>query len=190
MREIVENRSVISNSAKILRLADRGLHVTTETAVFLVSYLRACISNNPELIVMREYSTQFGWVGDGMSNFLPWGSSVKFDGGIVGAYMLEALQSKGDLGAWVSEMNKLRSNPQLRIMMATSFASPALGMLGGEVFVVSVFGSPMYVRTLALKCAASIWGGRGMIHALCASVNQLRQEAACLRHLPLLADNF
>jgi hypothetical protein len=29
-----------------------------------------------------------------------------------------------------------------------------------------------------------------MIHALCASVNQLRQEAACLRHLPLLADNF
>jgi hypothetical protein len=186
----VVDKSVLSSKAKILRLADQGLDASTENAAFLVSYIRACLINNPDLLEKREYASQLGWVGNGMAKCLPYDSNVRFDDGEENSYLLNAFQSKGCLGAWVSGMNKLRSNTQLRIMMAASFASPALEMLGGEVFVVSIFGSPGVEMTLALKCAASIWGGSGLVHTLDASEGALRQAAMRLRHFPLFADEF
>ena len=97
-----------------------------------------------------------GWFGD---KFLPYDEGIEFDGEDAFKPVFESISSKGSFEDWINEIGKLRiNNTVLKMVMATSFASPLLHLLDKQSFITHVWGSTGGKKTVAGRIAMSIWG--------------------------------
>lgn len=185
----IVNRETLIHTGKITKLANKGVDVTTDSARLLVGYIRDLINNNtiPENIS----TSKMGWFGN---KFLPYDDGVEFDGEDAFKPVFESIKAKGNFDDWVSEIGKLRQdNTVLKMIMATSFASPLLHLLDKQSFVTHVWGSTGGKKTVAGKIAMSIWGDSGngkLMFKMDSTINFYLRIAAFMNHLPCFFDEL
>lgn len=192
-REIITEKSVISSATKIVSLSDQGVGVTSENSRLLVRYLSDVENLNYDLIPEVHSFSRLGHVpGEG---FLPYVDDLVFDGDANFRTLYQSISEKGDFGAWKDEIKRVRSfSTAAKITIAASFASVLVPVCGAQVFFTHLWsGESGSGKTVALMCAASVWGDPALGHYIQTfNSTQVGQEryAAFLNHLPLMIDEL
>ena len=187
-------KSVIANARKIVDLVAFGISVTSETAKNLVDYLFNLENLNMDLIPEVESVSRLGMIpGVGFSPYIP---DVTFDDNdYKNAY--NSIQPYGKFESWLKLFRGLRgTNVELRIVIASAFASVLVSPLHINPFFVHIWsGESGSGKTVALMCAASVWGnpdhqGNAYIQTFNATQVGLERTAAFFNHCPYMIDEL
>ncbi len=190
-KEITVDKGLIASSNKIVKLADYGVAVTSETAKSLVQFL--CDIENMNPIQLKHSTSKFGWHGD---SFPPFDKNLIFDDESRFKELFESLRERGSYDIWLELARKIRQNtkhyePQL--YMAASFASVLLKPLNMLPFIVNLWGSTGKGKTVAMMLAASIWANPSenkYITDSYSTQNAFEIRLDILNNLPLMMDDL
>lgn len=192
-REIIVDKSTLASAQKVTSLADRGVSVTSETAKAFVQYISDLENLNYERIPERKSIGRLGYIpGEGFS---PYVDGLIFDGDAAFQNLFACVHPAGTWEAWVDVARDCRAmSTTARIVLAASFASPLLEVLGALPFFVHLWGVDSGTgKTVALMLAASVWADPAMgayIKTFDATVVGHEKTAAFLNHLPLCLDEL
>lgn len=190
-REITVDKGIIASSTKIVKLADYGIAVTSETAKSLVQYL--CDIENMNPIKVKNSTSKFGWHG---KDFIPYDKSVVFDDESRFKDLAGSLTERGSFEIWLNLVRNIRKNTkhyEPQVYLAASFASVLVSKLNMLPFIVNLWGSTGKGKTVALMLAASVWADPGenkYITDSYATQNAFEIRLDILNHLPLLMDDL
>jgi len=151
-----------------------------------VKYLAGFEAANMDLPLVKSVS-HLGWVGDTFERFLPGGAEdVELD---VTGSVAAGFRAKGMTDEWSEKVKPIRDFPIARFMLAASFASPLLRVIGHRVFLVYAYGGTRGGKTAALKVAMSVWGNPERIMTTFNSTrNALERRAAFFSDIPMGID--
>ena len=205
IRTIV-NRSVLTNKNKVLQLADNGFPIGSDNAGYVAKYFLSVLSEHDEKLPRTASRSVMGWAEaekDGQTEtvFMPYTDLLAFDGDDTYRSLYTCISERGDRDAWVRTMKELRLEPvqsktvnvPIRLMLAASFASPMLELIGENPFVLHLFAPTGQGKTVALMVAASVWGDPAqgkMIRSLNMTMNSMLSTAAFLNNMPFFGDEL
>ena len=190
---IIVGKDVISTSRTIVSLSSQGISVTSTTASALVDYLNDIENLNYDLIPERKSIGRLGYIqGEGFS---PYVDGLVFDGDANFRHLYSSVKASGSETEWFRTALECRKmSVTARIMLAASFASPLLSIVGCLPFFVHLWGVDSGTgKTVALMLAASVWGSPSLgEYTQTFNSTQVGQErtAAFLNHLPLCIDEL
>lgn len=186
----VINKETILNNGKITKLANKGVDVTSSSSNLLVNYIRVLLNNNE--IPEYQSTSKMGW-NDNYS-FLPYDEEIEFDGEDNFKIAFESLHSKGKFSKWLEQVHEDRiDNVPLKLLMATSFASPLLHLLHRQSFVTLLWGKTGGGKTVAGRIAMSIWGDSDkgkLMFSMNNTSNFYFRTAEFFNHLPVFFDEL
>ena len=180
-------RSDIADKNKIVRLSDMGVFVTSDTSKDLVKYLNDCIALNIGILPQSRSISRLGWYEE---KFIGYPCDIEFSGT---AQLKNALSQKGSPKEWSDCIKaQIESSLEFRLLMAASFASPLIELLGVLPFIVHLWGTSGTGKSIAVKAAASVWGdpSGAMYISMNNTINFMQVRAAGLRNLPFCADEL
>lgn len=163
VRERALDRDVLLNQTRIIgALAPLGANVSSTNAKDIVRYLtdceRRCAGSRPR----ARSVVHLGWAEGPLSAFMPYdaGGEVRFDPSPDEAVKARPFMGPaGTLPDWVAGVAPARSaSPAFRCVMAASFASVLVSLLGVQTFIVYLWGRSRSGKTPTLKAAGSVWG--------------------------------
>lgn len=189
-RTLVTERSVTANRNSIIKLADKGLEVNSDNAGTLVKYIADVVAGSLFCLPHKPAKSVMGWVDD---EFMPYTDKITFDGDDQFKHLYKAISTKGKLKDWVEFVRPLRSSLDLRLCMATAFASPLIEIIGENPFVFHLWGVTGSGKTVAIMVAMSIWGDPSMgklTRTMNMTANSMLSTAAFLRNLPFAGDEL
>lgn len=189
-REITVDCGVIFNKSSISQLADRGVLVTSESAKDLVRYLSDVISLNAQEIPLYKSIGRLGWV-DG--EFVPYKKSVKYDGDADFKSIYENVCECGSYDKWLEHVKELRNDINIRLVLAASFASPLIEVVGALPFILHLWGTTGFGKTVSLMIASSVWGNPEMgclTKTMNMTANAMARTACFLYNIPFCADEL
>lgn len=189
--EIIVPKTVITSANKIVSLSSKGVAVTSENAKHLVRYLSDVENLNDDEIDVQYSSSKLGWIKDG---FLPYDTDIIFDGDTRFSHLYEAVEECGDRNIWYEHVKMLRKTgrPEIKILMAASFASVLVAKLGALPFFVDLWGETEGGKTVTLMLAASVWADPAdnkYIGDFKTTDVALEVKADMLNHLPMILDD-
>ena len=192
-RTIVVGRDVIATARSIVQLATSGISVTSNTAPALVQYLNEVENRNYDAIPEQKSIGRMGYI-EGIG-FSPYVDKLVFDGDSCFCNLYNCVKQRGSFNAWKLVAKECRSQSvTAKIMLAASFASPLLSIVGSLPFFVHLWGVDAGTgKTVALMLAASVWGNPAVgSYVQTFNATQVGQErtAAFLNHLPLCLDEL
>ena len=192
-RTTIVDKSTISTSRNITALSSQGISVTSNSASALVDYINDMENLNYDIIPEQKSIGRLGYIpGEGFS---PYVDGLVFDGDASFRNLYQSVESHGSPTEWLqTAMECRRQSLTARIMLAASFASPILSLVGSLPFFVHLWGVDSGTgKTVALMLAASVWGNPAL-GSYIQSFNgtQVGQErtAAFLNHLPMCLDEL
>ena len=186
-------KDVISTSRTIVQLASQGISVTSNSASILVDYLNDIENRNYDAIPESKSIGRLGYIeGEGFS---PYVDDLVFDGDASFRNLYNAVQARGSETEWYRIACECRKmSVTARILLAASFASPLLSVVGSLPFFVHLWGVDSGTgKTVALMLAASVWGNPAVgSYTQTFNGTQVGQErtAAFLNHLPMCLDEL
>ena len=187
---ILADKETISSASKIVSLSAYGLEVTSNNARILVNALSEILVTGARFIPHHTGKTALGWEG---REFLPYSKNYVFDGEENYRYLYDSVAEKGDFEEWKKKMAMLREDKIFRILLAASFAAPLVEVVGENPFIVHLWGTTGFGKTVSLMCAMSVWGnpavGR-LTRTLNMTTNSMLQTAAFLNSIPFAADEM
>jgi len=192
-RTTIVEKTVISTARTITTLSSQGISVTSNSASALVDYLNDIENLNYDVIPESKSIGRLGYInGEGFS---PYVEELVFDGDTSFRNLYNSVQSHGSQTAWYETALECRKmSTTARIMLAASFASPLLSVVGSLPFFVHLWGVDSGTgKTVALMLAASVWGNPALgNYAQTFNGTQVGQErtAAFLNHLPMCLDEL
>ena len=193
-KRIVSNREKLTNSSKIITLADQGVPVGTDNARFMAQYFNSVLADFDERLPRHPARSVMGWTeNDGRELFMPYSDSIKFDGDDTYRYLYNAIKQKGKLSDWVSYTEPLRLSIEIRLIMAAAFASPLIELIGENPFVMHLWGGTGTAKTVSLLIAASIFGNPAMgklVRTMNMTPNAMMSTAAFLNSIPFCGDEL
>lgn len=153
-KEKIVDRSQLAISNRLLLLSDDGLDVTSENVKYYINYFNEIMNINN--INKLESISHIGWKNN---LFIPYDSSGIFDGAEEFRNIYKSINSKGDFRKWKNCIDEITNNKYIKIIMATTLASPLLEKLNILPFIVNVWSSASGSgKTLSCMVAMSIWG--------------------------------
>lgn len=194
-QSIIVDKSTICNNQKIINLSDLGIEVTTESTKDLISYLSSLINLNIDTIPIIKSTSKLGWAElEERKVFLPYSDNIKFDGELTFSDIYNCFSEKGDYDSWLSQTKKNRDySLVIRLLIASSFASPILNKIGALPFILHLWGGTGTGKTVALMAGASIWGNPE-IGKLVMSLNNtavsFELTANFLNNVPMFCDEL
>jgi len=189
-KSVITERSVTSSQSAVLKLADKGIEVSTNTAKSFVTYISDVIAQSIKTIDYKRSKSVMGWV-DG--EFMPYTDDIVFDADDTYKYLFDSFTTKGSLDKWIAETTELRKVQALRLAMGASFASPLISLVGENPFVFHLWGGTGTGKTVSQMVAMSIWGNpeQGKLtRTMNMTANSMLGTAAFLRHLPFAGDEL
>ena len=189
-RDITIDNSVISNKSTITQLADRGVMVTSESAKDLVKYLAEVSSLNMQTIPFHRSISRLGWID---KDFAPYDTSIKYDGDSDFQGIYNNVCECGDYKLWLEHITELRENINIRLMLSASFASVLIEKVGALPFVLHLWGTTGFGKTVSLMVASSVWGNPELgclTRSMNATANSIVRTAAFLYAIPFCADEM
>ena len=187
---IICDRATTASNSSIVKLANKGVEVTSENAKLLVRYISDVITLNLDSLEVCKGFSQLGWSSEG---FLPFAEDAVFDGEDDNRYLFQAIAKSGDFEAWRKVTHELRSSLHIRMAMAASFASVLIEKVGALPFVFHLWGKSGTGKTVALKIAMSIWGNPKMgklTRTMNMTQNAMLSTAAFLKNIPFAGDEL
>ena len=153
-KELFVDKSQLSISQKLLLLSDDGLDVTSENVKYYINYFNEIMNINN--INKLDSISHIGWKDN---LFVPYDSRGIFDGNDEFKNIYKAISSKGNYDKWKKCINDISKNKYIKIIMATTLASPLLEKINILPFIVNVWSSSSGSgKTLSCMVAMSIWG--------------------------------
>lgn len=189
-KKVVAARSVTASKTNILKLADSGIEVNSDNAGLLVRYIAACIGEHMDDLPVHDSKSVMGWVG---KTFMPYDAALAFDGTEQFGYLYNAIRKRGSLDEWVQGVAPLRKVLALRLVMAASFASPLIEIIGENPFVFHLWGGTGTGKSVALLVAMSIWGDPAfgkLTRTMNMTANSMLATASFLNNLPFAGDEL
>ena len=200
----VVNRSVLTNKNKVLQLADNGFPIGSDNAQYVANYLNSVLCAYDEQLPRRSSKSNMGWchTDDGEMVFMPYTDALAFDGEETYRHLYNAISERGSKADWCAFMRELRSDPlgastdcnvPLRLIMAASFASPMVELIGENPFVVHLFAPTGQGKTVTLMVAMSIWGDPNngkLTRSLNMTMNSMLSTTAFLNNFPFAGDEL
>lgn len=189
----IVDKSTISTARTITGLASQGISATSTSASILVDYLNDMENLNYDIIPERQSIGRLGYIqGEGFS---PYVDGLVFDGDASFRGLYQSVQPHGSEVVWYQTALECRKmSVTARIMLAASFASPLLSVVGSLPFFVHLWGVDSGTgKTVALMLAASVWGNPAVgSYTQTFNGTQVGQErtAAFLNHLPYCLDEL
>ena len=189
--EIIVPKTLVTSANKIVALSGRGIAVTSENARLLVRYLSDVENANSESIAVQYSSSKLGWI---KGDFIPYDTDIIFDGDSRFKQIFESIQEHGSRDRWYSHVKELRASERLEIkfMLAASFASILLPILGGLPFFVDLWGETEGGKTVSLMLACSGWANpdeSSYIGDFKSTDVALEARADLLNNLPMMLDD-
>lgn len=192
-RTTIVDKATVSTARNITTLASQGISVTSNSASALVDYINDMENLNYDIIPEQKSIGRLGYIpGEGFS---PYVDGLVFDGDASFRNLYNSVESRGAAAAWYeTAMDCRRQSVAARIMLAASFASPILSLVGSLPFFVHLWGVDSGTgKTVALMLAASVWGNPALgSYVQTFNGTQVGQErtAAFLNHLPVCLDEL
>ena len=153
-KELIVDKSQLSINQKLLLLSDDGLDVTSENVKYYINYFNEIMNIND--IKKLDSISHIGWKDD---LFVPYDSHGIFDGADEFKNIYKAIGSKGSVLKWRQTIKELRKHKVIKILMATTLASPLLEKLNLQPYMVNLWSSLSgNGKTLSCMVAMSIWG--------------------------------
>ena len=174
-------------------LSSVGISITQKSAPLLMEYLNEVEDLNYDEILELKSIGRLGYIpGEGFS---PYVDGLVFDGDASFRNLYQAVESHGSPTEWLQTAMECRHQSlTARIMLAASFASPILSLVGSLPFFVHLWGVDSGTgKTVALMLAASVWGNPAFgSYVQSFNGTQVGQErtAAFLNHLPVCLDEL
>ena len=189
--EIVENRT-LADKSKIIMLSDRGLPVNSLNARDLVEYLSVILKKNGATIPHEDSVSSLGWHNDN-KKFAPFDTDQIVDNITENITVYRSIKSKGDFEEWGGFMAQHMEDKRFHVVMAASFGSVILRLVGALPFILHFWGRTGTGKTVALMAVASVWGNPeagAYLRSMDATVNAIMRLAGFLRNLPVVADEM
>lgn len=153
-RELIVDKSQLSINQKLLLLSDDGLDVTSENVKYYINYFNEIMNINN--IKKLDSISHIGWKDN---DFVPYDSHGIFDGADDFRNIYKAIGSKGNYEKWQKCVFELRKHKVIKLLMATTLASPLLEKLNLQPYMVNLWSSLSgNGKTLSCMVAMSIWG--------------------------------
>lgn len=169
-----------------------GISVNQKSAPVLMEYLTEIEDRNYDAIPESKSICRLGYIeGEGFS---PYVDNLVFDGDASFRHLYATVKEHGSSTSWYETALECRKmSVTARIMLAASFASPLLSVVGTLPFFVHAWGGSGTGKTVALMLAASVWGdplkGKFMQTFNATRVGQ-EMTASFLNHLPVCIDEL
>ena len=189
-RSYICEKEAVLNKAKVVKLANRGINVTSASANELTKFFCDMERLNSNILPHYTSTSHLGWNGN---EFVPYNSKIRFDGEDENAALYQSVTQLGELADWVNFMKPLRQNLYFRLIMAASFASPLIQKCDCLPFWFHLWGTSGTGKTVALMSAMSIWGDPKMgklTRTLNATKNALMSTVSMLYNLPFAGDEL
>lgn len=189
--EIIVPKTMITSASKIVALSGRGIAVTSENAKLLVRYLSDVENQNSESITVQYSSSKLGWI---KGDFLPYDTDILFDGDSRFRQVFESISEHGSRERWYEHVKELRKRGRIesKFMLAASFSSVLVQLLGGLPYFVDLWGETEGGKTVSLMLAASVWANpdeSAYIGDFKTTDVALEAKADMLNHLPVILDD-
>ena len=189
--EIVVPKTMITSASKIVALSGRGISVTSENAKLLVKYLSDVENGNDDYIDVQYSTSKLGWIG---KDFIPYDTEIIFDGDSRFKQVFDSISEHGSYETWLNHVKELRVSGRIEIkfLLAASFASVLVQILGGLPFFVDLWGETEGGKTVSLMVAASVWANPDesrYIGDFKTTDVALEAKADMLNHLPMFLDD-
>lgn len=153
---VVVDKSVISSSQSIIKLADLGIAVTSENAKFLIKYLCEIENLNRNKITTNCSVSRLGWFDN---KLIPYDDSYQLDNEKDIPNLQEKFGASGNVKDWEEFFRERRKyNNISRIVMASAVASILLKDIKQNGFTLHIWGESEYGKTVACMVAQSIFG--------------------------------
>lgn len=189
--EIYERRTIASAN-NILELANNGVAVTSETSKYLVRYLHDVENLNYDIIPKHNSVGRLGWTNN--DGFSPYVDDLIFDGANNFKNIYDSVKCEGSFDTWLEIAKKVReTDSPSRIMLAASFASVLLKVLGKLNFMVHLWGGTEAGKTVSLMLAASVWANPaedGYIQSFNGTQVAIELLEGFANSMPLILDEF
>lgn len=189
-REVVVDCVTVLNKASIYQLADRGILVTSESAKDLVRYFSDVIGLNEQEIPLYDSISRLGWIDGG---FIPYADSVKYDGDADFKSIYDNVCEYGSYDKWLEHIKELRKDINIRLVLAASFASPLIEVVGALPFILHLWGTTGFGKTVSLMVASSVWGNPEMgclTRTMNMTANAMARTSCFLYNIPFCADEL
>lgn len=192
-RTTIVDKATVSTARNITALSSQGISVTSNSASALVDYLNDMENLNYDIIPEQKSIGRLGYIsGEGFSPFV---DGLVFDGDASFRNLYRIVSGHGAETEWCKTALECRKmSVTARIMLAASFASPILSLVGSLPFFVHLWGVDSGTgKTVALMLAASVWGNPALgSYVQTFNATQVGQEktAAFLNHLPYCMDEL
>lgn len=189
--EIIVPKTMVTSASKIVSLSGRGISVTSENAKLLVRFLSDVENMNDSHINVQYSTSKLGWIKD---QFIPYDTEIVFDGDQRFRQTYDSISEHGNWKLWQSHIQKLRKagRVEIKFMMAASFASVLVSLLGGLPFILDLWGETEGGKTVSLMVATSIWANpdeSAYIGDFKTTEVALEAKADMLNHLPVILDD-
>ena len=153
-KEKIVDRSQLAINSKLLLLSDDGLDVNSENVKYYINYFNEIMNIND--IKKLDSISHIGWKNN---LFVPYDSHGIFDGADEFKNIYKAIGSKGNYQKWKDTIKELRKHKVIKLLMATTLASPLLEKLNLQPYMVNLWSSMSgNGKTLSCMIAMSIWG--------------------------------
>ena len=200
LRERALDRDVVLNQARVIgALAPMGANVSSANAKEVVRYLTDCERRlGAERPHLRSVS-HLGWADGPLGAFMPYdaGAGVRFDPAPDGAAKAAPfMAASGTLEEWVAGVAPQRAvSWAFRAVLAASFASPLVAVVGVQPFIVYLWGRSRSGKTPTLKAAGSVWGdpterADGYFRTFADTPKSIVRAAALLHDIPVILDEL
>ena len=153
-KELIVDKSQLAINQKMLLLSDDGLDVTSENVRYYINYFNEIMNINN--IKKLDSISHIGWKEN---DFVPYDSHGIFDGADDFRNIYKSIGSKGNYEKWKKTIKELRQHKVIKLLMATTLASPLLEKLNLQPYMVNLWSSLSgNGKTLSCMVAMSIWG--------------------------------
>lgn len=157
-QEIIIDKTILSSSQQIVRLAAYGISVNSENARELVRFLSTIEDLNYQSMTERKSIGRLGWVDS--YGVAPYVEELQFDGIEDYRQAFTSVHSSGSEKVWMDFVKKMRAgnNIPARIMLAASFASILVEPMKALPFIVHAWSNTSGVgKSVGMMVAASVW---------------------------------
>ena len=191
-RKIIVPRGDAMDKSKLVKYANKGLPVTSETSKEAVKYMEAFETSNKTAIPRHRSIERMGWVKN--REFFPYHmeSPAAYDGaGEESHRIIAAVAPHGDKNKWMEMTATLRTMQAARVMLAASFASVLLQPLQQRPFIFHLWANSRSGKTAVLKAAVSIYGDANvLLRSYNSTAVGIERTAGTVRNIPLALDEL
>lgn len=201
VRERALDREVLLNQSKVIgALAPLGANVSSANAKDVVRYLTDVERRYGWARPRARSVVHLGWADGPLSAFMPYdlgAGGVRFDPSPDEAVKARPfMEPTGTLAAWVEGVAPARAaSMAFRCVLAASFASPLVSLLGVQTFIVYLWGRSRSGKTPTLKAAGSVWGdptegADSYFRTFADTPKSIVRAAALLHDIPVIIDEL